>query len=324
MPTTWVPAVGRIGPETRDPVDEVDYFQTPGRAKMTSVPRPPVVSEDGIINRKGAVDQHVLKEFIMESEQDLDVGLEAEMADDNDDADADDDQDARARIGAMAPGFFKSMKRTASAKMLNDVFSVDGAAAPGSPGSGASAATPKGARKAEPTEPMAGARGKYAKLIGPNHHDAFAPERRNLLFRRPKRPVHGAPDLRARAPLPTLLADRAEPARSPALARARARAGTKISRYLHRAPRADASALDKLRHRVARFVKGDVVETIIRALLLANFIVLGFEADRLDQPQENADDDDPQQSAERTLFAFWSVESPESPRLASDRSGIYI
>ena len=106
--------------------------------------------------------------------------------------------------------------------------------------------------------------------------------------------------------------------------RSRARVGTPISRYLHRPPRADASALDKLRHRVARFVKGDVVETVIRALLLANFIVLGFEADRLDQPQENADDDDPQQSAERTLFAFWSVESPESPRLASDRSGIYI
>ena len=96
-------------------------------AARTDGGRGTVVSEDGIINRKGAVDQHVLKEFIMESEQDLDVGLEAEMADDNDDADADDDQDARARIGAMAPGFFKSMKRTASAKMLNDVFSVDGA-----------------------------------------------------------------------------------------------------------------------------------------------------------------------------------------------------
>ena len=94
--------VGRIGPETRDPVDaELIYFQTPGRAKMTSVPRPPVVSEDGIINRKGAVDQHVLKEFIMESEQDLDVGLEAEMADDNDDADADDDQDARAPLPTL-------------------------------------------------------------------------------------------------------------------------------------------------------------------------------------------------------------------------------
>ena len=152
--------------------------------------------------------------------------------------------------------------------------------------------------------------------------------------------------------------------------RPRARVGTPISRYLHRPPRADASALDKLRHRVARFVKGDVVETVIRALLLANFIVLGFEvcprarrawgtrgggvlwgcerrrrrdtrgshvrrssfdrlaprppplplarapvarqADRLDQPQENADQDDPQkaaQSSKRTLFAFWLVPS---------------
>mgnify|MGYP001968574287 CR=1 FL=1 len=33
---------------------------------MTSIARPPIVSDDGIVNRKGAVDQHVLKEFIMQ------------------------------------------------------------------------------------------------------------------------------------------------------------------------------------------------------------------------------------------------------------------
>ena len=162
---------------------------------MTSIARPPIVSDDGIVNRKGAVDQHVLKEFIMESEQDLDIGLEAEMTGEDDD-DADDDQDARARLGAMAPGFFKSMKRAPSAKMLSDVFSPDGAASPGSPTSSATsaaAATPKGARKGNRAEPMAGARGKYSKLLSPNHHDAFAPERRTMLFRKPKQRVHGEP-----------------------------------------------------------------------------------------------------------------------------------
>ena len=57
-------------PTVHDPPLSTQFISRPA-GEMTSIARPPIVSDDGIVNRKGAVDQHVLKEFIMESEQDL-------------------------------------------------------------------------------------------------------------------------------------------------------------------------------------------------------------------------------------------------------------